>query len=159
MRDQYKVLIERYAQVQEAVEVSDKEYEFLVNRLIEMYRPEDKDEFLKFLNQYQSQLFVYDQYAKRSRITSVQPELIKKIQQTLDPTRPLGTTPEFTLSERLSRAVFWGGQLLTFRKRREEFYNKKNAIKHYEEDFYAWSKAKQARDELYKDNPGVNIDI
>lgn len=157
MRDQYKVLIERYEKVQE--EVSDKDYEFLINRLIEMHRPEDKDEFLKFLNQYQSQIFLYDQCAKRSKITSIQPGFVKKIQQTLDPMQPFGTTPDFTLSERLYRAIFWGGQLLTFRKRREEFYNKKNAIRHYEENFYAWSKAKQARDELYKDNPGVNIDI
>ena len=159
MRDQYKVLSERYAQVQEAVEVSDKDYEFLVNRLIEMHRPEDKDEFLKFLNQYQGRLFVYDQYARRSNITGVDPELIKKIQQTLDPSHSFGTTPNFTISERLYRAVYWGGRLLTFRTRRGYPYSKKSAKRDYEEKFYEWCNSMKAREELYKDNPGVNIDI
>ena len=111
MRDQYKVLSERYEQVQE--DAPKEVYNFLVDHLIEMYRPEDRDRFLEFLNEHQYQLFYFDEYSRRNKITGVQVKVIQTIQKTLDPLRPAvirspGTQQEDTLTDHLYRAVYFG---------------------------------------------------
>lgn len=139
MRNQYKVLSERYEQVQE--DAPDIDYKFLVDRLVEMYRPEDKDKFLKFLNEHLYRLFYFDVHSRKSRITGVHAGLTQTIQRTLDPLRPVGNQQEDTLTNHLYRAVYFGSLFLTFRPVRGEPYTKKHARKQYESYFDAWSKA------------------
>ena len=82
MRDQYKVLSERYEQVHENESLQDT-YESILKQIIELSQPRDKDRFLELLKKYQS--VIYD-----STFFAVQTRFVRYIESVLTPDQPEG---------------------------------------------------------------------
>ena len=106
MRDQYKVLSERYEQVQENETYTDGTYELILKRILELSQPEDKVNFLKLLRKYKSWIF------RPTRMgDGVDPVFAYFIRNTLSP----GSHParrEHTIADRLYTVLYWAVHVL-----------------------------------------------
>lgn len=106
MRDQYKVLSERYEQVQENETYTDGTYELILKRILELSQPEDKVNFLKLLRKYKSSIF------RPTRMgDGVDPVFAYFIRNTLSP----GSHParrEHTIADRLYTVLYWAVHVL-----------------------------------------------
>ena len=162
MRDQYKVLQETYELVHE--NVPEKSYEELLERFIEMTRSEDKDVFFKFCKENRFQIYLFNRHT--GQIVEIHPELTKLIERTFNPSKSSRTTANALndpYTDRLYRAIYWCGHLITFRKNRNEVYSIKNARKDFEDAFYEWSayaseyKALKAAQTQHTSTHGVDL--
>ena len=105
MRDQYKVLSERYEQVQESETYTDGTYELVLKRILELSQPEDKANFLKLLRKHKSTLF------RPTRMgDGVDPAFAYFMRNTLSPDStqlaPRWRRPS-TLADRLYNVLYW----------------------------------------------------
>lgn len=107
MRDQYKVLSERYEQIQENESLQDT-YKLILKQILELSQPEDKDRFLELLKKYQSVVYSPISF-------TVQPRFIHYIESILTPDQPEGErTNEFetNVADRLYYALRAAGHVL-----------------------------------------------
>lgn len=108
MRNQYKVLSERYERVQEG---STDEYEDLFKRIIELSHLDKKKEFVDFLKQNEKRLFVLRGHSGDFLV--VRPELEEIIYREFPPsqnTKARGVETS-TLANYLRDALYWGARL------------------------------------------------
>lgn len=104
MRDQYRVLSERYEQVYENESSVNDTYKSILDSIIEYSQPENKDKFLRVVKKYHSMIF----RPGRGGVL-VAPEFGHFIQKPLGPVDP---TRKASLSERLYFALYWAGYIL-----------------------------------------------
>jgi len=157
MRDQYKVLQEKYTIALK--ENANAEITSIIKELITLHRPEDKEEFMKLLGNYA--LFLY-----QPRIHPEGNKLGPVSWETMD-------IAEEVLGQKISEKMWKGkltatdhlyGVLSAYRSLREdpkdwEHLGPNGLQKEFDKEFAEWCDSMKAREELYKDNPGVNIDI
>lgn len=101
MRDQYKVLSERYEQIQENETYTDGTYELILKHILELSEPGNKVNFLKLLRKYKSSIF------RSTRMgDGVDPVFAYFIRNTLSPNAHPARR-EHTIADRLYTVLYW----------------------------------------------------
>ncbi len=158
MRDQYKILSERYEQVQEGL--SD-EYENLFKRIIELSDLDKRKEFVDFLKQNEKRLF--DLRGHSGNFLVVKPELEEIIHREFPPSQNAKArgVETSTLANYLMDSLYWGARIKKISSDKQDSHYLYGTL--FDSNFTQWCygleeyKAIQAAQQQHTKTHGVDL--